>query len=493
MLPSTTRRNLAIALVPLLVLAMLTQSSLDPKLRELNKGQKTAFSGLTNEFILGPLLGLQQAVAGLLWVRADEFFHEGDYDAILPIVRMVTWLDPHQLDVYITGAWHLANNFTDASERSDRRYLPASQKLLEEGDENNSQVYDIAFELGWQNTDKTKDYARALHWYEICTHRRSADETGALTKPAPMYVWHQKAHALARLGRIDESIAVWREVLARTNRELDKNPKDWSKRAVRDSEKHNLQLTLLRKFSRELHEIDWNLDPKAGPVPNLDTGEPTRRDYYLFLDGKSIADKAAKYREAGMAAPAMAIGSARPPSLVPPWDCAFDARPIFSSDKVMEIMGRFNVGDGARVTIRMHDENWRPAQLSHFTFNVDLDQTLFYDQHSVRGGTWGRKIDMSKDPKMYGFKSKWYYLVFEFNPRGTSPFIQDRFGWSGEGMTDKKYLWVDKSLNPPVRLLRKVYKIRREQIFRQPITEADVVSNDEYDRVMQAGAHVSAN
>src|SRR5207247_2222727 len=137
--------------LPLIIGVILTQRMIDPGVAELHKGEKSAFKGLSNEFILGPALGLQQAVAGALWVRADEFFHEGDYDAILPLVRMVTWLDPHQLDVFITGSWHLSYNFTDSNERSDRRYIPAAQRLLQEGIENNKSVYDVPFELAWQN------------------------------------------------------------------------------------------------------------------------------------------------------------------------------------------------------------------------------------------------------------------------------------------------------------------------------------------------------
>src|SRR5215467_15037589 len=132
MINESNPTKLKIALIPLILGVFFVQYLLDPQIRVIHKGEKSAFAGLSNEFILGPALGLQQAVAGALWVRADEFFHEGDYDAILPIVRMVTWLDPHQLDVYITGGWHLAYNFTDSSERSDRRYIPAALKLLEE-------------------------------------------------------------------------------------------------------------------------------------------------------------------------------------------------------------------------------------------------------------------------------------------------------------------------------------------------------------------------
>jgi hypothetical protein len=76
------------------------------------------------EYSLGAISGFRQVIAGLLWVRADSFFHQGNYDAILPLIRIITWMDPNFLDVYATGTWHLTYNFTDEEQRSDRRYLP---------------------------------------------------------------------------------------------------------------------------------------------------------------------------------------------------------------------------------------------------------------------------------------------------------------------------------------------------------------------------------
>lgn len=491
---SATRRNLLFAIIPLAIAIIILQVKIDPTVSEMNKGSRTPFAGLSTEFILGPLLGMQQAVAGLLWVRADEFFHEGDYDAILPMVRMVTWLDPHNLDVYITGAWHLAYNFTDANERSDRRYIPAAQKLLEEGDANNPNVYDIAFELGWQNTDKIKDYVRANHWYRICAYeRKGADERGRLTKPVPMFVWHQLAHSLTRLGRIDEAIDVWRKALAMSNELVKQDPKDYSRRNVRDSERHNLELTLKRKFSRYVHEIDWEIDGKRTKSTDPRTGRPTPADSYLFLSEEEVAQRRQQFAAVGEPLVPMGVGRPRPPAVVPKWETAFDVRPTFSADKVLELKGQFNVGDGARVTIRLHDENWKPPQIKAFTFNLDQSVTLMQDQHSVRQGTWGRKIDMSKDPKMYSFKSERYFLVFEFDPRGTSPFVHDRFGWSGEGMTDQKYLFVEDWKSPPNRILRKVYRITRAQVLRRaPITEADVFPADEYWKLQSQAAAAPA-
>lgn len=580
------RTKLKAGLILCLIVAAFAQNRLDPTIAEINKGQKTAWTGMSTEFILGPLLGLQQAVAGLLWVRADEFFHEGDYDAILPIVRMVTWLDPHNLDVYITGGWHLAYNFTDQNERSDRRYLPAAQKLLEEGDFNNPEVYDIAFELAWQNTDKVKDYEKAEFWLRQAVQRHAADAYGVANQPVPMFVYHQLAHTLERRGRIRECIDVWKQVLAMSEQRLKANPKDFSLLAVRDSERHNLTLTLKRLYSREVHGIDFKLDAVRTKSVNMDTGEPSPPDAYIETSGPNA-------------------GKPRPPAVVPPYETAFDVRPYFPEPKVLDLTGRgqFNVADGARVTILLHDVDVRQFQptlavrdvrdfprliadlkapgdplsaylrsrfspttlallnaysggnpseelkaalvldlnhvivgpliydpqrfakvnispdtrewmarkpfggylyrvnrelleeafsgelvrgLREFSFNLDQSETRMWDQHSVRNALWGRKIDMSKDPKMYSFSGEYYYLVFEFNPRGTSPFIQDRFGWSGEGMTDRKYLWIDRTTDPPVRMIRKVYRISRAQVMgAEPITENDVVPNEVYDHALR--------
>ena len=465
--------TLKIALIPLLLGVILVQRMIDPSVAQLHKGEKNNIVGISNEFILGPALGLQQAVAGALWVRADEFFHEGDYDAILPMVRMVTWLDPHQLDVYITGAWHLSYNFTDANERSDRRYIPAAQKLLEEGVENNPTIYDIPFELGWENIDKIKNYERAERWFRDATQKTGTDQQGKPDSPAPMFTWHQVAHSLERQGKIDECIDIWRRTLAMTEKKIadqKSKEKDYQIHNVRDSEFHNLELTLKRKFSRYQHEINFIVDQKQTKSVNMDTGEPIPNNCFLATDTKG----------------GVPIGTPRKPAIAKPWDTAFNASVTFPQPKVMEPKGQFNVGDGARVTIRLHDDDWHEAQLKEFKFEIDQSQTIMQDAHSVRDGKWGRKIDMSKDPKMYSFSRKYYYLVFDFDCRGTSPFIQDRFGWSGDGLTDAKYLDIDKDKSPANRRLRKVFKISLAQIMgSKPVTEADVVPNEEYARVQK--------
>jgi hypothetical protein len=295
-----------------------------------------------------------------------------------------------------------------------------------------------------------------------------------------MFVRHQLAHALEGEGKIDEAVALWKECLAESEKRVAADKNNWSTRSVRDSERHNLELDLKRKYSRYEHEIDWKIDSKITKSYDPMTGEPSPRDAYLATDEKVDG---------------VPVGTPRPSSTAKPWDVAFETARggktliTFPREKVMDIKGVFNVGDGARVNVRLHDEDWKERVLHTFSFDVDQSQTIMQDQLSVRGAQWGRKIDMSKDPKMYSFSRAAYYLVLDYNPRATSPFLQDKFGWSGEGLTDPKYLWIEKRHAPDqkeIRMVRKVYKLTKEQIMGvRPLTEADVISNEEYARIQQ--------
>ena len=116
---------------------------------------------------LGAFTGFREAVAGMLWVRCDEFFHNGDYEAIMPLIRVITWLDPHQIDVYETGAWHMDYNFTDSAERSDRRYIPFSLSLLGEGIANNPDEPDLYSDMGFVHYfRKIEDFPKSAQWFE---------------------------------------------------------------------------------------------------------------------------------------------------------------------------------------------------------------------------------------------------------------------------------------------------------------------------------------
>ena len=128
------------------------------------QGKDLISGSLSADQMLFALAGFRELIAGILWVRADSFFDAGNYDAILPIIRLVTFLDPHQIDVYATGMWHIGYNFTDEEQRSDRRYLPSALALGKEGASQNPNTYELFFETSWlwyHKIDDNYDKARS--------------------------------------------------------------------------------------------------------------------------------------------------------------------------------------------------------------------------------------------------------------------------------------------------------------------------------------------
>lgn len=469
-------------LVLLYVLTMPLQHAVDPTLKKLHQNENLvgASNGLSSEFLILPLLGFREAAAGLLWVRADEFFHSGDYDAILPLVRLITWLDPHADNVYVTGAWHLSYNFTDSSERSDRRYIPAAMRLLDEGIANNMNLYEIKFEKGWELYDKVKDYVGAEQAYKLALSTKPQKDSDDYPYGAPLRVMHSLAHAYEKQGRIPEAVATWQAAMVRSNKMIAENFKgqngssqnSFAIKQLLEAEKHNYAINFMRFHDRYTATDHTEVNKSAYPA----VFEP--------------------------------VAGGKPG----PWDVAFESKVEVVRPKVFKISGRFNVADGARVDVRIADADYAPRDISTAinTFDVPSDQTVLIDSISVRKGKFEREMDMSKDPKMYSFQKNNFKIVLSFNPRSTSPHIQDRLGWSGEGLTDSNaaHVYIDKrpqllgtkliegaggegpvwdgkdetwsQVGQAPRMVKVTYLISRDKIERggAVLTDKDIVPND---------------
>ncbi len=443
------------------------------KMQETKDATKV-IGGLNNEFLLLPLLGFREAAAGLLWVRCDQFFDSGDYDAILPLVRVITWLDPHDSNVYVTGAWHMAYNFTDSQERSDRRYIYPSQALLTEGIQNNMLIPDVKFEKGWENFDKIKNFPEAAAAFQLTIDTRPNKNRDDWPQGAPLKTWHILAHTYEKMGRIPDAINVWHEAMAISASRIKDHggkTKDFSDWMLSQAETHNLQEEYQRFHDRYTAAGHDHVNPSKYPGVQFPFG-----------------------------------GSNKPG----PWNVHISNKITVVRPKVLQFTGTFNSADGARVDVLIEDWDYKPHidKNSATAFAVDPNQTILMDSIAVRKDTYDRQMDMSKDPKMYSFAHSYYRIVVSYDPRTTAPTMQDRFGWSGEGMTDdnpnrlivdttpgqlaNKYIdgfgatgpiW-DPTIAPwpqytqPKRMLMITYKVSRDQMLGQsPITDANIVSN----------------
>ncbi len=165
---------------------------------------------LPGQFVVATFAGFREAIAGALWIRADDFWHRGNFEAIIPIVRLVTWLDPHNIDIFITGAWHMDYNFVDRNQLSDKRYIPAAIALLKEGIANNPENYELYFELGWTHYNrKLLDYETGTKYIEeACKHEDRDRNTGKVI-PRPNFIDRMLAHQYEKVGRFDDALAQW--------------------------------------------------------------------------------------------------------------------------------------------------------------------------------------------------------------------------------------------------------------------------------------------
>ena len=311
-------------------------------------------AGLPFEYSLAALSGFRQVVAGLLWVRADAFFHAGNYDAILPLIRLITWLDPNWIDVYATGAWHLMYNFTDTDQRSDRRYLPVGLALLDEGIANNSNIYDIYKEKGWNLYDKVRDYDAAAEAYAAGSRTPNADVN---------QVVHLLAHSYERAGQVDKAIETW----ARAD--------ELHQELVKKSEKGSEQYT--RNFfggnnarkNRSLLEVRRQTRPqniaKLGPVDaGLRVRVVRKAPRVLLITGNFNL-----------------IGTIKD---------SFDAGEFDQDGTRVLKIGKGILLDGpvggARVDVRLQDAGYERPKLDSFSFEIDQSVTIMQDILSVTGG-----------------------------------------------------------------------------------------------------------
>ena len=464
-------RLIAIVVVVLLFVPIIAlQTWIDPQRKQFlpqNDQIGTIGQHLPIAFTLGAAAGFREAVAGLLWVRTDKFFHEGNYDAIVPMVRIITWLDPHNIDVYQTGAWHLDYNFTDNEQRSDRRYLPLSVALLQEGIEQNPTITKLYADLAFTHYfRKMCNYERSVYWYRQAEAQKATDyrlplsldpQTGktdhyvmdswyGTPRPKPLsdptIVGHGLAHALQASGDIDGAIAAWQDCIVEHKRLIDESPdtKYQDESGLRVSER-NLFETIMRKKFRE-----------------TDTKPPVNVNFNAWI----VRTAPRQFR--------------------------FEGRASFLGATKFTLEGHkvtWGPVDGARIGFRLEDEGYQQPQTLPFVLNVKLPKnvTIMQDSAAVSKGAFSRRVNMDEDSRgdnpMYPFKSKTgrYKVTFWFDPRDPAscpPNLADRIGWMGEGITDKNFLdlsgQVPGSLQAPgekfnVRLLKKVIYLTQDDIM----------------------------
>jgi len=430
--------------------------------REVTKG---ALAGTTFQSLASASLGIREVLASLMWVRADDYFHKGEYRPIIGMVKQITAIDPHQVDVYATGAWHMAYNFMD------KRLIQDGVKFLEEGAKNNDSIYDLYFELGYMHYDKTRDYPQAVRAY------RDASLRGMTTgrKTPPSYVRHQLAHAMEKMGDIDQCLKQWGDNLEIGRKLVAEGEAAMGPSSANvDAARHNLYITARRRNERlaALAEREHNV-PEA---LRLRQANVALAEAWLKETPNTPA-VAGDLRMAKGHVDRLQAGKINP---VAPANLDFQYTVTRIAPRKLRVDGTINVLNLARVRIQFQDKDYETRIQRGFDFKMD-NCTLEWENSSVRKGRFQHVIDLDRDPadmgrkpsEIYPLKADEYEVSVTFNPRQQAAFIQDRYGWNGEQLTAKpEFLKIDASKSGrledksyPLRTVSKSVVIKKEDIL----------------------------
>jgi len=157
------------------------------------------------EFATNFVIGGSSAIAvDILWLEMDEMWHCGKWFEMLPILRAVTWMQPHFVEAWELGGWHLAYNLhAYAKEMPDReKYLEEGIGFLKEGLSRNRSVYDLWFNLGWVYYNKLGDYDTAIRYFK-----------SAVRYEHPVYIDRLLAHCYRKKGNLEQEISEWERCL----------------------------------------------------------------------------------------------------------------------------------------------------------------------------------------------------------------------------------------------------------------------------------------
>jgi len=142
--------------------------------------------------------------------------------------------------------------------------------------------------------------------------------------------------------------------------------------------------------------------------------------------------------------------------------------------------GTCNALNLSRVRVLLRDEDYDRRAAQGFDYKME-NCTMEWEDTPLKQEQFSHTLNLDRDPAdmdrkpadIYPLKADRYELVLSYNPRLQAAFIQDRYGWNGEGLVSK-WLQVDNAhsgkLNGrvfPLRLVSRKIVLTRDDILGQ--------------------------
>ena len=173
--------------------------------------------GLFNLFF-----GFRKVAANFIWIQVDRYWHQGENYRMIALMKTCTTLDPHFVEAYLIGAWHLSYNVTakmmdtpwpqrkwdaryGACVGEKERYYHVAINFLKDGIRNNPRNYKLYFDLGFSiYKQKLKDYPNAVKYL-----------SEAIRQPHDRWVPRQLFICQELNGQYAEALAGWEDYAQR--------------------------------------------------------------------------------------------------------------------------------------------------------------------------------------------------------------------------------------------------------------------------------------
>jgi len=136
--------------------------------------------------------GIESRVVDRVWSNTDAYFHAGDYNRIISLLRVCVEADPEFDEAYSCGAWLLWS-------MGDK---PAANAFLDYGIKRAKNKW-LAHYTFAENLMVRREYKDALPHLQFATQ----------SPYAPVIAWKQLAHAYEHTGNLKKSLETWQYIV----------------------------------------------------------------------------------------------------------------------------------------------------------------------------------------------------------------------------------------------------------------------------------------
>lgn len=159
-------------------------------------GERPVRADAADESMLATLGGFRSLAAEVIWYRAERMQDEGRFAELVQLTSMLTWLEPHDAEVWTYSSWNLAYNISVRMPREEDRWQwvhEAIRLLRDEGIRRNpaeaSLYRELAFMFELKIGVDDNDTAAKLYreeWRKIVADVQARDAWGeiGMTKDA---------------------------------------------------------------------------------------------------------------------------------------------------------------------------------------------------------------------------------------------------------------------------------------------------------------------